>query len=195
MRLKPFYQGKLDVFCAMYAVLNGLRITHGIRTLKARDILNETLLGLASRPAAFRAALNQETDYVALVDAMLATQAKRLRLDVRRPFGGAQFADVDTFWNACGEWLKPGGEPAQNRAIVVRFSKYFDPAKPPLIRHWTTIDSIDDHNLHLFDSSHDAESIQNLPKNAIATRAADIDGSHKLHIQPDTARFMGLPCG
>ena len=37
--LKPFYQGKLDTFCAIYAVLNALRLTHGIRTLKAREIL------------------------------------------------------------------------------------------------------------------------------------------------------------
>ena len=28
--LKPFYQGKLDTFCAIYAVLNALRLTHGI---------------------------------------------------------------------------------------------------------------------------------------------------------------------
>ena len=38
--LKPFFQGKLDTFCAIYAVLNALRLTHGIQTLKARDILN-----------------------------------------------------------------------------------------------------------------------------------------------------------
>ena len=46
--LKPFYQGKLDTFCAIYAVLNALRLTHGIRTLKAREILNDTLMALAA---------------------------------------------------------------------------------------------------------------------------------------------------
>lgn len=50
--LKPFFQGKLDTFCAIYAVLNALRLTHGIQTLKARDILNETLLSLAGKPGA-----------------------------------------------------------------------------------------------------------------------------------------------
>ena len=49
--VKPFYQGKLDTFCAIYAVLNALRLTHGIRVLKARDILNETLLALQARPS------------------------------------------------------------------------------------------------------------------------------------------------
>lgn len=52
--LKPFYQGKLDTFCAIYAVLNALRLTHGIRVLKARDILNETLLALAGSPGRFQ---------------------------------------------------------------------------------------------------------------------------------------------
>ena len=55
--LKPFFQGKLDTFCAIYAVLNALRLTHGIQTLKARDILNETLLSLAEKPGALRAVL------------------------------------------------------------------------------------------------------------------------------------------
>jgi hypothetical protein len=68
--LKPFYQGKLDTFCAIYAVLNALRLTHNIRVLKARDILNETLLGLSASPEAFRAVLEQETDYCGLVDGM-----------------------------------------------------------------------------------------------------------------------------
>ena len=61
--VKPFFQGKLDTFCAIYAVLNALRLTHGIRVLKARDILNETLLALAGAPEAFRAVLEQKTDY------------------------------------------------------------------------------------------------------------------------------------
>lgn len=46
--LKPFYQGKLDTFCAIYAVLNALRLTHSIRVLKAREILNDTLMALAA---------------------------------------------------------------------------------------------------------------------------------------------------
>ena len=74
---KPFFQGKLDTFCAIYAVLNALRLTHGIQTLKARDILNETLLSLAGKPDALRAVLEQDTDYMQLVDDMPAGSATR----------------------------------------------------------------------------------------------------------------------
>ena len=38
--LKPFFQGKLDTFCAIYAVLNALRLTHGIQTLKALSLIH-----------------------------------------------------------------------------------------------------------------------------------------------------------
>lgn len=193
MKLKPFYQGKLDAFCAIYAVLNGLRVTHGLRTLKARDILNETLLGLAVKPAALKAVLNQETDYVALVDTILNIQSKKMRLRVERPFAAAEMPDVNTFWQACSAWLNPGGQAATDRAVIVRFSRYIDINKAPVIRHWTTIDKIDAEIMHLFDSSHEAESIQNLPKAAIVTQAREIDEKHKLYVQPDTARFIGLP--
>ncbi len=35
---KPCHQGKADTLCAIYAVLNALRLTHGIRTLTANGI-------------------------------------------------------------------------------------------------------------------------------------------------------------
>ena len=93
--VKPFYQGKLDTFCAIYAVLNALRLTHGIRVLKARDILNETLLALAGAPEAFRAVLDQETDYLNLVDGMLRAQSRAFPLEVRRPFAPEERPTVD----------------------------------------------------------------------------------------------------
>ena len=96
--VKPFFQGKLDTFCAIYAVLNALRLTHGIRVLKARDILNETLLALAGAPEAFRAVLEQETDYLDLVDGMLRAQSRSFPLEVRAPFSAEAQPSVSEFW-------------------------------------------------------------------------------------------------
>ena len=96
--LKPFYQGKLDTFCAIYAVLNGLRLTHTIRVLKARDILNETLMGLAASPEAFRAVLEQETDYCGLVDGMLRIQAVPFRWKCASPLQ----TRTTPLWIRCG---------------------------------------------------------------------------------------------
>lgn len=187
--VKPFYQGKLDTFCAIYAVLNALRITHGIRTLKARDILNETLMNLALKPAAFHAVLNQETDYVSLVDHILAVQANRCPLVVQRPFQGA--VRPDEFWDVCSEWLGEDGH-ARHRAAVFRFLRYVRPDKPPINRHWTTADHVRSNVLHLFDSSHEAEAILNVHKGSFATAPDMVSPERLLYIPPAAVRLVEL---
>ena len=97
---KPFFQGKLDTFCAIYAVLNALRLTHGIQTLKARDILNETLLSLAGKPDALRAVLEQDTDYMQLVDDMLQARRQRYPLRIEKPFAEGVAVAPEALWEA-----------------------------------------------------------------------------------------------
>ena len=101
---KPFFQGKLDTFCAIYAVLNALRLTHGIQTLKARDILNETLLSLAGKPDALRAVLEQDTDYMQLVDDMLQARRQRYPLRIEKPFAEGVAVAPEALWEACRAW-------------------------------------------------------------------------------------------
>lgn len=191
--LKPFYQGKLDTFCAIYAVLNALRLTHGIRTSKARDILNSTLLSLSRKPAEFQAVLNQTTDYLALVDNMLKDVKNSLPLEIARPFNEGALPSQEEFWGECSDWLGLPANPKPNRAIIFRFLRHFEPAKAPLNRHWTTVDSIRDDVMHLFDCSHEAEAILNINKNSFVVNPALVDKDHLLCIQPATARFLRLP--
>ena len=134
--LKPFFQGKLDTFCAIYAVLNALRLTHGIQTLKARDILNETLLSLAGKPGALRAVLEQDTDYMQLVDDMIQARQQRYPLLVEKPFAEGEAVSPDALWEACREWLAPG----EGRCILFRFLRHLTPETPPMNRHWTCAD-------------------------------------------------------
>lgn len=200
--LKPFYQGKLDTFCAIYAVLNALRLLYGIRVLKARDILNETLLGLASRPEAFRAVLAQETDYVSLVDSLLRIQTRAFPMEIQAPFAPdgnsgrsaslarTQPPDPDTFFAACRDWLAPG----RGRAVVFRFLRSLTPDGGPMNRHWTTADRVDGDILHLFDCSHEAEAILNIHRTSFVTNAAHVSADRLLHIQPESARFLRVPC-
>lgn len=188
--LKPFYQGKLDTFCAIYAVLNALRLLYGIRVLKARDILNETLMGLASKPEAFRAVLDQETDYISLVDNLLRIQARAFPLDIQAPFAqGKPLPSSEAFFDACRHWLAP----AQGRAIVFRFLRSVTPDGGPINRHWTTADRVDGDILHLFDCSHEAEAILNIHKASFTTSAERVSPERLLHIQPESARFLRVP--
>jgi hypothetical protein len=187
--LKPFYQGKLDTFCAIYAVLNALRLTHGIRTLNARDLLNETLLSLADRPGALRAVLEQGTDYLDLVDNLLAAAGKKFPLKIHKPFEGNDRPPPREVWKTCQAWFE-GGTP---RAVVLRFLRSLKPEAPPLSRHWTTADRMDDKSLHLFDCSHEAEAILNIRRESFVTRQEEVNNEQLLFIQPSSLRFLRLP--
>lgn len=187
--LKPFYQGKLDTFCAIYAVLNALRLTHGIRTIKARDILNETLMALATNPEALRAVLTQETDYLQLVDGILRAQMRKFPLDVQYPWDADARPDEHEFWTVCRRWLDGGSK----RAIIFRFLRHMTPAGPAVNRHWTVADRMDDSILHLFDCSHEAEAILNVHRVEFVTDASRIATGRLLFIEPRTVRFVRLP--
>ena len=187
--LKPFYQGKLDTFCAIYAVLNALRLTHGIRTLKARDLLNETLLSLAANPKELKAVLDQETDYFDLVDNLLTTASQKFPLKIHKPFKRDDTPSPDEVWDICRSWFD-GGTP---RAVILRFLRSMKPGVPPINRHWTTADRMDDKVLHLFDCSHEAEAILNIRKEHFVTSQKAVNEKQLLFIQPSSLYFLQLP--
>lgn len=187
--LKPFYQGKLDTFCAIYAVLNAMRLIHGLRVLKARDILNETLLGLSATPAAFRAVLEQTTDYIALVDGMLNMQSKKYPMQVDRPFATQTPPDRDELWKVLRQWMDAGS----GRTVIFRFLRNISPESGLVNRHWTTVDHIDESILHLFDCSHEAEAILNIRRDSFVTSPRHISQDRLLYIQPESVRLIRLP--
>jgi hypothetical protein len=188
--MKPFYQGKLDVFCAIYAVLNGLRLTHGLRTLNARDILHETLLALADNKAAFKAVLDQQTDYIPLVDAMLQVHAVNYPLRVHAPFPppeeGGVTPDPEETWQAIHDWL----DGSLRRAAIFRFFRYFQPEGPPINRHWSTASHLEDAGLRLFDASHEPEAVQRIGKGDFVTSVTGICAGRLIYLDPHSLRLM-----
>jgi len=188
--MKPFYQGKLDVFCAIYAVLNGLRLTHGLRALKARDILHQTLLALADNKAAFKSVLEQQTDYIPLVDAMLQVHSLHYPLHVRAPFPpqeeGGNTPGPEETWQAIHDWLD--GNP--RRAALFRFFRYLRPGEDPVNRHWSTVSHLEDGSLRLYDASHEPEAVQRIGRHEFATNIAEIDQRRLLYIDPHSLRCI-----
>ena len=188
--MKPFYQGKLDVFCAMYAVLNGLRLTHGLRALKARDILHETLLALADNKAAFKAVLEQQTDYIPLVDAMLQVHSINYPLRVHSPFPppgeGGDTPGPEETWQAIHDWL----DGTLHRAALFRFFRYLLSEAAPINRHWSTISHLEGDSLRLYDASHEPESVQRIGKHEFVTNIAEICQGRLLYLDPHSLRFI-----
>lgn len=184
--LKPLYQGKLDTFCAIYAVLNALRLTHGLRTLQARRILNDTLMELARNPEALRAVLEQETDYTRLVDDMLAAQQQVRALQVTQPFASDTAVSAQELLATCRNWLSAGS----GRAVLLRFMRHLTPQTPPVCRHWTVVDQVDDSGLHLFDCSHESEAVQHIPAQGFVTDPLHICQERLLCILPSSLRLL-----
>lgn len=190
--IKPFYQGKLDTFCAIYAVLNALRLLRGLKTLKGRDILNDVLISLARRPKLFSDVLTQETDYISLVDGMLQSLEKPFNLKIISPFSKDDIVEQDIFWQTCMDWMGKENGAISGKTMVFRFMRYLAPEKEPLNRHWTTLEYINERHLRLFDSSHEAEAILTIPKDGCVTEKTFLDKDRLLYVQPDSVRFIAL---
>lgn len=186
--MKPFFQGKLDFFCAFYAVLNGLRLTHHIRTVEARDIFHNTLIGLAPNAEAFRAVVTQTTDYIPLVDGMLRIQEQQRALVVHKPFISSKTPDSPAdVWDCCKTWL--AGD--SHRAVVFRFARHLAHDAPPVNHHWTTGRHIADNCLELFDCSHEETAVQRIAHNAFVTVPNAVDKKHLICIEPPSIRLLG----
>lgn len=190
--IKPFYQGKLDTFCAIYAVLNALRLLRGLRTLKAREILNDTLLELCCKPAQFVEVLNQSTDYLELVDAVLTKYAPKFSVSWHAPFAEKKNIGQIELWDIFRDWLGHSHDGIITHTIIFRFLKFVRVDGPALNRHWTTVEYATEDYIHLFDCSHEAEAILNIKKDAFVSSASRLDKEHLIVIPPEYVRFLSI---
>ncbi len=206
--MKPFYQGKIDVFCAIYAVLNGLKITHNIRSSQARGILHQTLMALSHNPRVLLTVLEQKTDYIPLVDAILNTQCQKIPLTVKSPFPDSSHmfaADNESVWQSMKQWLSPNmfeqkapttalknskQEPSTQRAAIFRFLRYNSPDADPVNRHWTTAYIMDDTTLYFFDCSLEHDGVYHVTRRNFVTSPQDIDEDNLYCIEPHSIRFL-----
>ncbi len=198
--MKPFFQGKIDVFCAIYAVLNALRVTHHIRTLQARDIFHDTLMGIAQDAKTFRAVLEQQTDYIGLVDAMLNVQGRKFPLHIEKPFEKSTNDNApssEAVFESIKSWLAPnafqGGSIFQHvpeRVVIFRFLRYLMPDAQPVNRHWTTAYIMKGEELEFFDCSLEESAIYSLDKFSFVTRTEHINSRCLCCVEPHSIRFL-----
>lgn len=185
----PFHQGQLDVFCAIYAVLNALRLLRDIRPLAARAILHDTLYKLAADPKLFRQVLEQETDYYDLIDELLAKQARKLCLHAETPFPDrdAVAAEPEELWECMRRWLSR----RQASVVLLRFIRFMPFDGRPYIRHWTCARAIENQAIQLFDSSLTEGSIHAIRRKELITdpRFAHSD---RVLIEPASLRLLSL---
>ncbi len=86
--MQLYYQGQLDFFCALYAVINALTAMFGLNLAQARGLLASTLEETSRHPDLWRATLENKTDFYWLTSYMLAGchRGSPWPLFVYRPF-------------------------------------------------------------------------------------------------------------
>lgn len=181
--MQPFFQGKIDTFCAIYAVLNALQILHDISPGKARELFNEVLVEQARNEAHFRAILSHHTDYVDVVDRTLAIAR------VQFPFREAPHFAADTphavIWSKINEYAAP----ELRRTAVFRFRRYAPPREAPLADHWTTALNCDGDTLHFFDCSIEPCGAYSLSRHSLADFPGCLAHEHFV-IAPESVRLL-----
>ncbi|WP_295637584.1 hypothetical protein [uncultured Mailhella sp.] len=157
--MQSFYQGKIDNFCAMYAVLNALQVLFSIGPLQARRIFNRVLLAQSADADTFSRILEHRTDYVALVDYMLDDVRRHEfpALCVSAPF------TPDTSCNVVWEALRSCARPPMPLVSVFRFLRIAPPSEKPYVDHWTVGHYMDMEGLHFMDCSLEAGALYCLP--------------------------------
>lgn len=199
--MQAFFQGKIDNFCALYAVLNGLQIVHDITPFKARDLFNATLMDISQDPAAFLAVLEHKTDYHDWVDFMLDMAAKDWPLQVEAPFArvpssptphddahkhsGQNGPDDVELWECLTQALVP----EERCTAIFRFCRYLPMQTKPCIDHWSTGFFVRENTIHLLDASKEEEAIHKLKREDLTLFPA-LCHSECFSIVPQSIRLL-----
>ena len=183
--MQAFFQGKVDNFCAVYAVLNALQLLYAITPLDARRIFNRTLMNISADREAFRRVLEHKTDYVVEVDAMLADiQAHEFPgLSVHAPLGPE--ATCEQAW----EVLRASAVLSLPRVAVFRFMRFTPSQEKPYVDHWTTGRTMDTQGLHFFDCSIEEGGLYCLPYAKVTDRAHPLSRDYVV-IPPESIRIL-----
>lgn len=182
VKMKPIYQGKLDNFCAAYAVLNALKLVRNISTAQARVVLNEMFYHEAKNPEEWLKILNHETTYQSLVKRMLERWSSTYGYKTFCPFdpldsqnfiskikqnifgknaeSTAQAeVDKDLLWDTLMKYTKE-----RESTVVLRFCRFLPHQVGPIVDHWTTLIKITDDTMHFFDCSLEPSGWYTIPR-------------------------------
>lgn len=185
--MEPFYQGQLDVFCAIYAVANALHITQSMSLSQAKRMLAETLCEQARDPEQFAALVYNETDYYRLVDRLLECYGTALfPVRVARPFAHGAAASPAEVWETLAGWLQ-GGE---RRSAVLRFRRYLPFRGVPIVQHWTTPETVQGDTILYRDSSHEPYAVRSLERFAFVTCAETRTSEQTILVEPASIRLL-----
>lgn len=116
------YQGKLDNFCAVYAVLNAIKLISDMNNMQARVMLNEVLYHESLDRANWLRVLGHETDYEALVSRMLKQWEGHFKYTSFCPFEPHNF-EKNIFQHAYEDNEEDNSSDSPEKKIMKKFLK------------------------------------------------------------------------
>lgn len=209
--VQPFHQGQLDVFCAVYAVVNALRSVHPVGIGQGRRLFNEVVLDLARDEAALRAVLYNATDHDALARTVLDHARREVaELRVVRPFARApalrvtgraesRAANGRRHTRRCGHVPDAVAQPVPRevwdalagwlaggraRAAVLRLHRYLPFRGDPVVSHWTAAGHLCGDLMALYDSSREPGAIHSVERDGFVTAPEHLSDDRLLLVEP-----------
>ena len=140
-----YYQGQLDFFCALYAIINAMTALFNLNLMQARALFATALNDISQHPELWHATLENKTDFHWLVAYLLdgASRGPSYPLRVHRPFAEEKgipesasnlacaklFTHTGTpetflspreagvFWQTMQKWLMPASSPPPSGSV------------------------------------------------------------------------------
>ncbi|MCT4534374.1 hypothetical protein [Halodesulfovibrio sp.] len=195
--MEAFFQGKLDNFCALYAVLNAMQRTHGINHWSARKLFHAGLIGLSKNAESWGKIVWNDTDYIAEVRSFIEIiNAEGTSLQYTHPFpdGKAGIAEV---LDAIGSWSSLESDESASlrersggKAVVLQFKRFLPFRGAPLINHWTAVKEFAGNEIRFMDSSLEKTATYALPSNGFCTHEDDLKEGRLFMIDPATIYLL-----
>ncbi|MEZ6853286.1 hypothetical protein [Halodesulfovibrio aestuarii] len=191
--MEALFQGKLDNFCALYAVLNAMQRTHGINHWEARKLFHAGLLSFSRDAESWENIVCNRTDYIAEVQSFInLIRSEGTSIHYTQPFpdGKASIADVLKVVKAWSPVEQGKGtslyEKAGGKGVVLQFKRFLPFRGAPLITHWTAVKEFVGSEIRFIDSSLEKNATYALPQNGFCTREDELKQSQLFMVNPAT---------
>lgn len=195
--MEALFQGKLDNFCALYAVLNAMQRTHGISHWEARKLFHAGLMSFSQDAESWEKIVCNRTDYITEVQSfikVICDVGPAIHYTQPFPDGKASIAEVLEVVRGWSSMEQHRGtalhEQAGGKGVVLQFKRYLPFRGAPLISHWTAVKEYVGSELCFIDSSLEQTATHALPENGFCTCEEELKQGRLFLINPATIYLL-----
>jgi len=136
--MKPYEQGALDGLCAVYGIVNAVRIISGIDEEKSKVLFKRIIMYLEKKndlPTILTSGIGLTT-----IGSIFRDVTGRSIKNRSMPFKQSPDTPLDVFWEEMMRFLAEG----EKRVVFIGLGGVYD--------HWSIVETITERQIRLFDS-------------------------------------------